>query len=189
MRCDPAECTDGELAALTLAGRKDAFATIMQRHRDAIYRLVKSHVGEPEDALDLVQDCFVSAYRRLDSYDQARSFRAWLARIAINKCRDWSRRRAVRRMCFPVGAAPRESELADPAPGIDRQAADHQELARLWKAISALPRNLKEPLILRTIDGLSKTETADVLRISEKAVENRLYRARRKLAAFRDGDR
>ena len=43
--------TGSSVAALTLAGRKDAFATIMQRHRDAIYRLVKSHVGEPEDAL------------------------------------------------------------------------------------------------------------------------------------------
>ena len=186
MSCDPAECTDGELAALTLAGRKEAFATIMSRHREAMYRLIKGYVGNSEEALDLVQDCFVSAYKRLDSYDQARPFRSWLARIAINKCRDWGRRRAVRRLVFSAEPAPNEADYADPVPDLTQAAADRQELGRLWKAISELPRNLKEPLILRTIDGLSKTEVADVLRISEKAVETRVYRARKRLAAFRD---
>ena len=186
MNCEPAECTDGELAALTLAGRKDAFATIMNRHQEAMYRLIKGHVGNPEEALDLVQDCFVSAYKRLDSYDQARPFRAWLARIAINKCRDWGRRRAVRRFVFSAELAQDEAAYADPVPDLTQAAADRQELGRLWKAISELPRNLKEPLILRTIDGLSKAEAAEVLRISEKAVETRVYRARKRLAAFRD---
>lgn len=186
MRCDPAECTDGELAALTLAGRTDAFSTIMSRHREAIYRLIRGHVGDREEALDLVQDCFVSAYKRLDSYDQARPFRAWLARIAINKCRDWGRRRAVRRVLFPRGYAPREESLADPMPGIAEAVADRQELDRLWKALSQLPQNLKEPLILRAIDGFTQAEAAQVLGISEKAVETRVYRARRRLSAVRD---
>ena len=55
----------------------------------------------------------------------------------------------------------------------------------LWRAIAALPASLKEPLVLRTIEGLSQAETAEVLGISEKAVETRLYRARSKLAAYR----
>lgn len=186
MNCDPAECTDGELAALTLAGRPDAFATIMSRHREPMYRLIKGYVGNPDEALDLVQDCFVSAYKRLDSYDQARPFRAWLARIAINKCRDWARRRAVRRLLFSSGPTPNEATFADPTPDVARAAADRQELDRLWKAISELPRSLKEPLILRTVDGLSQAEAAEVLRISEKAVETRVYRARRRLAELRD---
>ncbi|HEX8215299.1 MAG TPA: RNA polymerase sigma factor [Allosphingosinicella sp.] len=186
MSCDPAACTDGELAALTLAGRKDAFATIMSRHRDAIYRLIKGHVGNPEEALDLVQDCFVSAYKRLDTYDQARPFRAWLARIAINKCRDWGRRRAVRRLLFSPGSAAHERRVADPVPDAAQAAADREELGRMWTAISELPRSLKEPLILRTIDGLSQSETAQVLHISEKAVETRVYRARKRLAALRE---
>ncbi len=186
MNCELSEFTDGELAALTLLGRKDAFATIMSRHREAMYRLIMGYVGNMEEALDLVQDCFVSAYKRLDSYDQGRPFRAWLARIAINKCRDWGRRRAVRRLVFSAAPPPNEADYADPAPDLTQAAADRQELDRLWQAISRLPRNLKEPLILRTIDGLSKAEAADVLRISEKAVETRVYRARKRLAAFRD---
>ena len=189
MNCDPAECSDGELAALSLAGRQDAFAEIMRRHRDPIFRLIRGHTGNPEEALDLVQDCFISAFKHLDRYDQNRPFRAWLARIAINKCRDWSRRRTVRRILLldssPGYAA---SSVPDPSPRADDAAADRQELELLWNAVARLPRALKEPLILRTIDGLSPAETALALGISEKAVETRIYRARRRLAALRASD-
>jgi RNA polymerase sigma factor CnrH len=189
MKCTPSECSDGELAALTLAGRGEAFAEIMKRHRDPIYRLIRGYVGGEEEALDLVQECFTSAFKRLDRYDQSRPLRAWLSRIAINKCRDWARRRAVRRLLFPASADQSVFHIADPAASIEDVAAGRQELDVLWKAVAALPRNLKEPLILRTIEGLSQLETASVLRISEKAVETRLYRARRTLAALRDTGR
>jgi RNA polymerase sigma factor CnrH len=187
MNCDPAACTDGELAALTLAGRQAAFAEIMKRHREPIYRMIRGYVGSSEEALDLVQESFVAAYKRLDSYDQARPLRAWLARIAINKCRDWSRRRAVRAFLFSAAPVHDEAFLADPTPPLDEAAADREELDRLWRAIAELPRNLKEPLVLRVIDELSQAEVAAVLRISEKAVETRVYRARKRLAAWRDG--
>ena len=187
MKCEPSECSDGELAALTLAGRHDAFAEIMRRHEAAIYRLVRGYTGDADDALDLVQDCFVAAYKALERYDQARPFRAWLARIAINKCRDWSRRRLVRRI-FQTADGTAVAAVADTAPGVDVAVADREELDLLWKLVAELPRALKEPLILRTIEGLSQAETASVLRISEKAVETRLYRARRRLAELRDGE-
>lgn len=186
MRCDTAECSDGELAALTIAGRQDAFAEIMRRHQAPLYRMIKGFVGNRDDALDLVQDSFVSAYKRLDTYDQSRPLRAWLARIAINKCRDWARRRAVRRYLFAASPLPDQDKVADLSPLLDKAAADKQDLERLWQAISELPRNLKEPLILQAIDGLSQAEVALVLRISEKAVETRVYRARKRLAGTRD---
>ena len=183
---DVTEFSDGELAALTLAGRQTAFAEILRRHRDPIYRLIRGYVGGSDDALDLVQECFISAYANLDRYDQKRPLRAWLSRIAINKCRDWGRRRAVRR--FLVGAAPSAgaaAEVVDLTPPATDAIADREELELLWKAIAALPGSLKEPLILRTIEGLSQAETAEVLGISEKAVETRVYRARAKLAKIR----
>jgi len=188
VKCEPAECSDGDLVALSLAGRDDAFAEIVQRHREPIFRLVRGYVGNPEEALDLVQESFISAFKHLDRFDQERPFRSWLARIAINKCRDWARRRAVRRLLLleswsseTIGLVP------DPEPGADKTAADRQELDLLWQAVAALPAPLKETLILRTIEGLSQSETAAALGISEKAVETRLYRARRSLAALRPG--
>lgn len=187
MTLDLGTLTDGELAALTLAGRQQAFAEIMERHRTAIYRLTRGHTGEPDETLDLVQETFIAAYRALGDYDQERPMRAWLSRIAINKCRDWARRRTVRRflVSLPLGRADPMSQVPDDVAMPDDAAAAREELELLWAAVAALPQNLKEPLILRTVEGLSQAETAKVLRISEKAVETRLYRARAKLVPLR----
>ena len=179
------DCSDGELVALAIGGRQQAFAEIMQRHRAPIYRLIRGHVGDPDTALDLVQETFVSAFNALPRYDRSRALKAWLSRIAINKCRDWARRRAVRRLLLLDAAVEEVARVADPAPALDRSAADRQELERLWATIAKLPRQLREPLLLRTVEGLSQAETAEVLGISEKAVEMRLYRARGKLSALR----
>jgi RNA polymerase sigma factor (sigma-70 family) len=175
---DLSGASDGELAALQLSRSEAAAREIMRRHREPIYRLVQSHIGDAGEALDVTQEAFVAAFSALRTYDQTRPFRVWLSRIAINKCRDWARRRAVRRFftfAAPIEAA--ESVAADQVPADDALAAA-QELSAVRNAIAALPKALKEPLILRTIEGLSEAETAQALGVSRKAVETRLYRAR-----------
>ena len=176
------ECSDGELAALALAGRQAAYRELLGRHREPVFRLVRGSIGDGDAALDVTQEAFIAAFAALKSYDGTRPFKTWVSRIAINKCRDWARRRAVRRFfsfALPIEAA---VTIADEAIPADRQLADRAELARVQDAISKLPMAIREPLILRTIEGLSQNETAQVLGISEKAVETRLYRARNKLA-------
>lgn len=183
MRPEYGSLPDGELATLAVAGGDAAFSEIMRRHRSHVYRLVVGNVGDPDEALDLTQETFVSAHRALRRYDPARPMRAWLAAIAINKCRDWGRRRAVRRFLTfarPIDEAA-EAVPAD-APGHDIVAADRQELDRLRRAVADLPAALREPLVLHTVEGMSQAETAAVLAITEKAVETRLRRARIKLA-------
>lgn len=84
---------------------------------------------------------------------------------------------------FMLAAAPltEAEEVADPAPGADIAASDRSELKVILKAISELPASLREPLILRTIDAHTQAETAQILGLSEKAVEARVYRARARL--------
>jgi RNA polymerase sigma-70 factor (ECF subfamily) len=177
-----ADRTDGELAASCLAGQQLAFAEIVRRHKDPLHRLVARIIGDDDEALDLVQEAFVSAHRALRSYDAARPMRAWLSRIAINKARDWRRRRAVRRLISVFLPIDRTPDAVDETPSVETQTADRQQLNAVGAAITALPGNLRETLVLRTIEGLSQAEAADALGISEKAVETRLYRARQKLA-------
>ena len=183
MSLDLSGASDGELAALHLSGSSAAAREIMRRHREPIYRLVQSHIGDASEALDVTQEAFIAAFTGLRSYDQARPFRVWLSRIAINKCRDWARRRAVRK--FFTFAAPIEAadHTAADIVSADDALEAAQELATVRRAIAALPKALKEPLILRTIEGLSESETAIALGISNKAVETRLYRARLALIA------
>lgn len=182
MNLDYNALSDGELATLSVAGRDVAFAELVRRHRSAVYRLIIGNVAEADEALDLVQETFVSAHRAMNRFDGARPMRAWLAAIALNKCRDWARRRAVRRFIFFARPIDEVAEvLADDRPGHDVQAADRQELERLRRAITDLPASLREPLVLHTVEGMSQAETAAVLSITEKAVETRLRRARIKL--------
>ena len=176
--------SDGELAALTLSGRQAAFAEIMHRHQTPIFRLVRGLVGNADQALDLTQDCFVSAFGHLQKYDGERPLRAWLSRIAINKCRDWRRRQKVRQL-FSFGMETTEQEweaIPDDSPSAHDSAAGKLELERLNAAIAALSAPLREVLLLRTVEGMTQGETAAALSITRKAVETRLYRARLRLA-------
>ena len=178
---DLAECSDGELAGLALGGRQTAYAELMRRHREAVFRLARSHTGDDDAALDVTQQSFISAFAALRSYDPGRPFRTWISRIAINKARDWARRRMVRKVLSFALPLEDARDVADGEALADTVLADRSELARTLTAIAALPARLKEVLLLRTIEGLSQSETAEVLKVSEKAVETRLYRARAKL--------
>lgn len=181
---------DAALVRGALADDAQSARALVERHREAVYRLARSATGDAEEAFDITQEAFVAAFAALHRYDPARPFRGWIAAIALNKCRDHARRRAVRRFLglpLPDNAA---DWVADHAPLPETVAADRAELAATARAIAALPSSLKDVLILRTIEGLSQDDTAQTLGISAKAVETRLYRARQKLTeAMRDKPR
>lgn len=179
---------DAALVRGVLAGDAQAARTLVERHRDAVYRLARTATGDAEEAFDITQDAFVAAFGALSRYDPARPFRGWIAAITLNKCRDWARRRAVRRLLglpLPDNAA---DWIADDAPSPEAQAANRDELVATARALAELPSSLKDVLILRTIEGMSQQETAEALGISTKAVETRLYRARQKLSDMVRGE-
>jgi RNA polymerase sigma-70 factor (ECF subfamily) len=179
---DYAALTDGELATLARGGRDAAFAALMQRHRRPVYRLIVNNVADADEALDLVQETFLSAHRALGRYDETRSMRTWLAAIALNKCRDWARRRALRR--FLWAAKPIDDwadSIASDMPDHGVAAEDRQLLARLRRAIAELPASLREPLVLCAVEEMSQAEAALMLGITVKAVETRVRRARIRL--------
>jgi len=78
------EADDAALVAQALAGRQMAFTTLMARHREAVYRLARNHVGGEADALDVTQETFIAAFAALGRFDTARPLRGWLLRIALN---------------------------------------------------------------------------------------------------------
>lgn len=177
---------DDTLIAAALGGDNAAFSKLMSRHKEPLYRFVRRYVGDADESFDLVQETFVASWSALAAFERGRSFPVWLHRIALNKCRDWSRRRHVRRFFF--GAAPLEAADRMPATPIDD--GPHQaRLAALDAAVATLPAALKEPLLLTVFDGMSQAEAAHLLGISAKAVETRVYRAKQRLRdALGDGD-
>ena len=186
MSLDLSQCSDGELAALALGGQDRAYREFLRRYREPVYRLVRNTIRDGEEALDVTQESFVAAFAALKRYDAERPFRMWISRIALNKCRDWARRRVVR--SFFTRAVPIDDafDLASDAASPETEAADRAELARVNAAISRLPHRLRETLVLRAIEGLSQAEAAETLGVSEKTVETRLYRARIALNDLRE---
>lgn len=90
------EQDDAALVEEALAGEERSFSALMRRHKEDLYRFIRLYVGDRGEAYDLLQEAFVAAWRNLKRYDSGRPFRAWLRGIAMNKCRDWARRRKVR---------------------------------------------------------------------------------------------
>lgn len=170
---------DAALVAAIRAGDQRAFTQLMRRYKEGLYRFVRGYVGDASEANDLVQEAFVAAWHALARYDTKRSFGVWVKRIAINKCRDWRRRRAVRQFFYKAEDIDRPGlEIAEPVATASEREDD---LARLDEAIAALPASLKEPLLLSLTEDLSHRDIGEALGITAKAVEVRLYRAKRAL--------
>jgi RNA polymerase sigma-70 factor (ECF subfamily) len=179
---------DAELAQRALAGEDAAFALLMRRHKAWAFRFIRRYVGGSDDAYDLLQETFFSAWQALERYQRDKPFDAWLRRIALNKCRDRGRRELVRRVLQAFSHHEDEPalEVADPAAGPDILVDTQDAMHRLEHALDRLPRGLKEPLLLTALEGLSHKEAGELLGLNAKAVEMRVYRARARLAGLFD---
>lgn len=175
------EPSDEVLAVRAAGGDERAFTSLMGRHKAALYRFARRYVGDADDAYDIVQQSFVAVWHALDRFDPGRGFTSWLRAIALNKCRDHARRTAVRRLLLLQGPRWAAETVPDMQPDVESRWVAQQELAALDRAIARLPRAIKEPLLLTVFDGMSQAEAGGVLGISAKAVETRVYRARRAL--------
>jgi RNA polymerase sigma factor CnrH len=177
----PAE-TDGALAARALRGDDASFAGLMSRHKGWAYQFIRRYVGNETDAYDVLQETFFAAWLALSRYQGDRPFEFWLRRIALNKCRDRSRREVVRRLINSPWSGDEMPDVVDTAPGPQAALEGEQELTMLASQVRKLPRSLKEPLLLTAVEGLSHDEAGKLLGLSAKAVETRVYRARSRLA-------
>lgn len=175
-----AEESDAVLAARAQNGSRDAFNQLILRHKAPSYRFVRRYVGNADDAYDVLQETFLAAWLALRRYDVSRNFSAWLSTIALNKCRDFGRRQAVRSKVMRLFAILGVRDQTAPEAAEDEVRED-ENMRALDAAIAALPGFYKEPLLLTTVSGLSQQETASRLRTTPKAVEMRVRRAKAKL--------
>lgn len=177
-----AEPADAILATRAARGDAPAFAALVKRHKASLYGYVRRYVGSADDAYDLLQQTFLSAWLALDRYDAELPLLAWLRAIARNKCRDHARKTKVMRVLmiadWPVSAG----RVADFRAGPEERWIEEEGLRVMDEAIADLPRALKEPLLLIAFEGLTHLEAGRELGITAKAVETRVSRARRKLA-------
>jgi RNA polymerase sigma factor CnrH len=168
-------------------GQDRALNALMDRHREGIFRFVLRQVHNEADALELAMETFVRAYFNIEKFRPAAKFATWLYQIALNLCRDHLRSRAYQNSLRTTSFDAPAREGADPSlllateRGPDQKTDRLEELTALEKAISELPEDLKSAFILTALEDRQQAETAELLGISLKAVEMRVYRARKSL--------
>lgn len=174
---------DAELVRCTLARDAEAFAAIMQRHNQRLYRIARSVLRNSVEAEDAVQEAYVAAFSHLASYRGESTLAAWLSRIVMNEALGRLRRKPAATDFAPLEAVP-EAEIiqfpsSPPHDDPERTMAQRQILQLVENATDALPEVFRVVFVFRVIEGMTVEETADLLGIKAETVKTRLHRARR----------
>ncbi len=182
-RLDELDLADmGRLAS----GQDAALNDLMDRHGGKLFHYLIRCLQDEDDAADLAQETFVRVYRQRAKFDPGQKFSTWLYAIASNLVKDRYRYR-TRHPQVPLDAEKRaargdfgENQAGhEPLPDQALEAEERAEAVR--RAVAGLPEELRTPLVLSEYEELSHAEIGAILSCSAKAVETRLYRARKLL--------
>ncbi len=192
---------DATLVERARGGDPAAFEELMLRYEDKVYRLAMGMMKNREDALDAVQDAFLSVFRKLDTFKGESAFSTWLYRIALNSVYMRLRSRSRHDKTQPLEDL---EQVLDPArirelvPQSSGSARADDELLRkelgreLREAVASLPEEYRAIFTLREVEDLSNQEVADILGLSLAATKTRLHRARlflrHRLAKYLEGN-
>src|SRR5262245_61310923 len=155
-------------------GDRQAFAHLVERYWDRLYRWLYHLTRDRHTAEDLVQESFLKAFRGLKQFQAGSNFKAWLFRIAHNSFANHRRATARTRQPLPDNV-PQRGE------GPVEQIVSREALQLLAKAVNQLPADFRAAFLLRAEEDLSFREIANVLGLTEETARWRVYKARQKL--------
>ncbi len=172
------EYSDMETIQQVLDGNTAMFELLMRRYNERIYRAARSIVRDEQEAEDVMQQAYVNAFTHLRQFNGSAQFSTWLTRIAINEALARVRRRG-RYEAFDDDLSNVEPFMpTNPVQSPERQAFAGELRGLLEWAIDALPDGMREVFVLREVEGLSTSEAAECLGVSEDVVKTRLSRGR-----------
>jgi len=177
---------DHEFVSLSKKGNADAFEVLVRKHQKRMFNLAFRMIGNYEEACEIVQDAFISAYKGIKHFEEKARFSTWLCKIVINLSRNCLNKLSVQ-------SHREELSLDDPVFLDDSRIAkspasdEPSVLERLEKkdiqqkvqgCIESLESDFREVVILRDIQGFSYEEIGDMLNIPQGTVKSRIFRAR-----------
>jgi RNA polymerase sigma-70 factor, ECF subfamily len=175
--------SDEQIVERALAGDADAFGEIVRRWERRIFALAFGMLGREEEARDAVQETFLSAFRNLRGFRGEAKVSSWLHRIAINQCITRQRRARVRGETAledeTIGGSEFLVAPAEESPARAAESRERRELVR--RAVSALPTELKQVVVMKEFEELTFQEISEALDLPLSTVKSRLYTALRQL--------
>ncbi len=192
----PAE-SDRDLVRRAQSGDVSAYESLVRRNQARVFAVVGGILRQREDIEDVAQQVFVKAYVSLKRFDQRSAFSTWLYKIAVNECRDYLRKKRVRKLVYEADLSEDQVQLLDHlepgAVGVGQVALrtiDAGRRAELRQTVDWLLGRLGEAertmLVLKEVEGYSVEEIGEVMDMNVNTVKVRLFRARgRLMEAFR----
>jgi RNA polymerase sigma-70 factor (ECF subfamily) len=177
---ESSELSDDEVVARVRAGEVDLFEVVMRRYNQRLYRTVRAILREEDESVDVMQEAYVNAYAHLAEFSGRAQFSTWLTRIAVHEAFARLRRR---RRVEPLDEETGEATMVSLTPGPEDHASDGELRGLLESAVDQLPEAFRTTFVLRSVEHLSVTETAEILGIPEETVKTRHHRARERLQA------
>jgi RNA polymerase sigma-70 factor (ECF subfamily) len=171
---------DAQIIQQTLAGDTAAFGELVQKYQDRLFNTMLHVVGHADDAMDIVQEAFVQAFVRLETFQQSSAFYTWLYRIAFNAAVSQRRRK---RPVLSIDQAQQTSghEPADDQDGPDVRVELEERGQQVQAAIASLSEEHRAIVVLREVDGCCYETISDILDLPIGTVRSRLHRARLQL--------
>ncbi|HET7627645.1 MAG TPA: sigma-70 family RNA polymerase sigma factor [Bacillales bacterium] len=174
--CDRRQVNDSETVVVAL----------MEKYGSDLKKLAFTYVRDWEKAEDIVQDVFIACYENLNDFRGDSTFKTWLFRITVNRCKDWLKSWPFRHIHLGKPAFEQELASADALP--ERETVKADENRKLAEKVMALPLKYKEVIILHYYSGLKTEEVAESLKTKANTVRTRLRRARALLKKMYEED-
>ena len=175
--------SDAELLARYRAGDASAFEELYRQHAGRLYNLAYRMSGGSADAEDLLQEIFLQAHRKLESFKGQSSLGTWLYRLAMNLCVDHlrSRQSKTASVTDSLDAAPHGVPTPQSRGSLNPTRLD------LERAIAQLPPGCREVFLLHDVEGFEHREIAEILGVAEGTSKSQVHKARVKLRAMLTG--
>jgi RNA polymerase sigma-70 factor (ECF subfamily) len=180
---------DAEIVSFCKKGNVDAFEELVRKHQKKMLNIAFRMIGNYEDACEIVQDAFVSAYKAIRHFEEKARFTTWLYTIVVNLSRNRLNQLKIKnsREAFsmddpvPTDSGELAVELASSEPSVLEKLEKRDVQQKVQECINALDNEFREVIILRDMQGFSYEEISDILKMPDGTVKSRLFRAREML--------
>jgi RNA polymerase sigma-70 factor (ECF subfamily) len=162
---------DFSLIKRFIDGDDSTFRLLVQRHQEKVRNIIYLTLSQSDVVDDLAQEVFITVHKNLKNFRFESQFTTWLYRITVNKCKDYLRKKNVRKIFVPIKEADEKFE--------NTSSTETDDISKIvTEAIAKLPNKLRIPLLLKDIEGFSYQEIAETINCEMGTVKSRIFRAR-----------